>query len=176
MTEPYFGEVQIFGFNYAPAGWALCNGTTVQLQQFAALFSLIGTTYGGNGTTTFQLPNLVNRVPCSQGTGPGLTQRTVGETFGGNGVSLIQTEMPSHTHTATVYRGGTATTKLSTPTPGAALSLPKTVALATGAQPNTTFALNMIGTQGGSTPHENRQPFLALNYCISLQGVFPAFN
>jgi microcystin-dependent protein len=177
MTDPYLGEVQIFGFNFAPASWAFCNGATVQVRQFATLFSLIGTQYGGDGSNTFLLPNLANRAPCSQGTGPGLTQRIVGETFGENGVSLLQTEMPGHTHTATIYRGGTPATKLGTPTTGANLSvLGRTDTLATGAQPNTTFAPNMIGNQGGSAPHENRQPFLALNYCIALQGVFPAFN
>src|SRR5579859_6730154 len=124
MTEPFLGEVQIFGFNFAPYGWALCNGATLQISQSATLFSLIGTQYGGNGTSNFQLPNLTNRSPCSQGQGLGLTARVIGETFGEDSVTLIQSEMPLHIHTAALHRTATAANKAATPATGYGLAVP----------------------------------------------------
>jgi microcystin-dependent protein len=177
MTQPYLGEIQIFGFNFAPRQWALCNGTTLAVSQNTALFSLLGTNYGGNGTSTFQLPNLTNRSPCSQGQGPGLTSRVIGETFGEDSVTLTQAEMPAHIHTAVLHRTTVATNKAATPAAGYGLYVPadKTSAVPNGT-PNTTFAPNMIGTTGGNQPHDNHQPYLALNFCIALYGNFPAFN
>ncbi|HLZ66158.1 MAG TPA: tail fiber protein [Aliidongia sp.] len=178
MTEPFLGEVQIFGFNFAPYGWALCNGATLQISQSATLFSLIGTQYGGNGTSNFQLPNLVNRSPCSQGQGLGLTARTMGETFGEGSVTLTLSEIPQHTHTATLQRTTANANKAATPAAGYGLYVPgHQSSVLPNAQPNTTFAANMIGPNAdGGQPHDNHQPFLAVNFCISLQGVFPAFN
>ncbi|MGK5003407.1 phage tail protein [Janthinobacterium sp. LB2P70] len=177
MTSPYLGEIQVFGFNFTPYGWASCNGATLQIQQYSALFALIGTQYGGNGTTTFQLPNFTGRAPCSQGQGPGLTPRVMGETFGTNSVTLNVTEIPNHTHQLTVYRQPTAALQHNTPLAGDALiALGGTAAFVPATQPNMTLSPTAIGTAGGGLPHENRQPMLALNFCIALQGEFPSFD
>lgn len=176
MTEPFVGEIQLFGFNFAPRGWASCNGATLAIQQNTALFSLLGTNYGGNGTTTFQLPNFVNRAACNQGQGPGLTPRSMGETFGSNSVTLQQGEMPGHSHTLTAYNQPTGTLRTSAPAPGNYLGIPTlSNPFIGGLQPNVQFAPTMCGPAGGGQPHENRQPYLASNFCIALQGIFPSF-
>ncbi|RAN75787.1 microcystin-dependent protein [Bacillus sp. SRB_336] len=176
MTTPYVGEIQLFGFNYAPYQWAFCNGATMAIQQNTALFALLGVQYGGNGQTTFQLPNLVGRAPCSQGQGPGLTQRSIGENFGENSVALLSTQMPAHTHGLTLFRQGDTSKLSGTPANGNALGMPTKVSpFAADAQANAPFA-NSIGPAGGGQPHENRQPYLAVNFCIALQGAFPSFN
>lgn len=177
MTTPYVGEIQLFGFNFAPIEWAFCNGATLAIQQNTTLFALLGTQYGGNGQTTFQLPNLVGRAPCSQGQGLGLTQRTIGETFGENGVTLLTSQIPAHTHALTLFQQSDTGKRAGTPASGNALSAPtKASPFAANASANTPFAANSIGPAGGSQPHENRQPYLALNFCIALQGVFPQFD
>lgn len=177
MTEPYLGEIQLFAFNFAPVGWALCNGATLRIQQFAALFSLIGTYYGGDGKTTFNLPNLMARTSCSQGTGPGLSQRTIGETIGENGVALTQTTISSHIHSLNVFNQPDTTKRSSSPAANYALIPPGNAdPFIGGLSPNTSFAPITIGVTGGGQPHENRQPYLALNYCIALQGAFPSFG
>ncbi|HTV84665.1 MAG TPA: tail fiber protein [Dyella sp.] len=175
MTTPFLGEVQIFGFNFAPYGWALCNGATLSISQYATLYSLLGTNYGGNGTTTFQLPNLTTRAPCSQGTGPGLSQRTIGEAFGEPAHTLISNEMPQHIHSAQGFGG--AGTRSPQPAPNAALTSSGVFEVYNNNQAqNTTLLPTTLGTYGGSQPHENRQPFLALNFCIALSGVYPSFS
>lgn len=174
MTTPFLGEVQIFGFNFAPAGWALCNGATVSISQYSALYALIGTSYGGNGTTSFSLPNLTNRAPCSQGTGPGLTPRTLGETFGESSHTLIANEMPAHSHSAQAFAG----TGTRSPQPAANAALTSTGIFEeynNNQVKNTMLLPTTLSNYGGSQPHENRQPFLALNFCIALQGVYPQF-
>ncbi|KRF00544.1 microcystin-dependent protein [Frateuria sp. Soil773] len=177
MTTPYTGEIQLFGFNFAPYAWAFCNGATLRITQNTALFSLLGTQYGGDGTTTFQLPNLVGRAPCSQGQGPGLTSRTIGGTFGENGVTLLTTQIPSHTHALTLLSQSDTTKRTGTPATGNALSTPTKISpFAANAAANAPFALNSIAPAGGNQPHENRQPYLAVNFCIALQGVYPSFN
>jgi microcystin-dependent protein len=179
MTEPFVGQIQPFGFNFNPRNWAFCNGATMPIQQNTALFSLLGTQYGGNGQTTFQLPNFAGRAGCQQGNGPGLTPRTIGETFGVNTVTLTTQEMPAHTHSATCYSQSDGNKKSGTPASGAALSLlsvgvPKPY-IATPI--NTTFAPNMIQpNSGGGQPHMNQQPYLGVNFCIALQGIFPSFS
>jgi microcystin-dependent protein len=177
MTEPFVGEIQLFGFNFNPVGWALCNGATLPIQQNTALFSLLGTQYGGNGSTTFQLPNFSARAGCGQGQGSGLTSRQIGETFGSITAALSVDQMPTHSHGITVFSQSDATKKSGSPTAGAALSLlsagvPK---LYIDTPINTQFAQN-LSTEGGNLPHENQQPYLALNFCIALQGVFPSFS
>ena len=177
MTSPFVGEIQIFGFNFAPYGWAFANGATVPISQNAPLFSLVGTTYGGNGQTTFQLPNLIGRTACSQGQGPGLSQRVIGEPFGELNVTLLTTEMPQHSHTFTPSDppGGAARTL--TPKTGSGLTGFTPDLYVTGnPQPNATLVVTAVATQGNSTPHENQQPLLSMNLCIAMQGVFPAFN
>lgn len=173
MTEPFIGEVQIFGFNYAPYQWALCNGATMAIQQNSALFALIGVNYGGNGTTNFQLPNLTARAPCNQGQGPGLTPRSIGGAFGAVSVGLTEAETPAHNHGMNVFTGGSGT-RSGTPVAGAALSNGLQL-YAANPTLDTTFAPNMMFPAGNGVPHENRQPFLALNFCIALDGVFPSF-
>ena len=177
MTTPFLGEVQIFAFNFAPAGWALANGTTLGIQQNAALFSLIGTSYGGNGTSTFMLPNLTSRVACSQGTGPGLTSRVIGESFGEQTHTLSYNEMPNHSHPGALYSGGG--TKAPSPLSCGALTTPQSFEMflipASQANP-TTLSPTAVLPYGGSQPHENEQPYLAITYAVALSGAFPAFN
>lgn len=178
MTQAFLGEIQLFGFNYSPVNWASCNGTTLPLQQHTALFSLLGTQYGGNGTTTFQLPNLVMRAPCQQGSGPGLQPRIVGEAFGVAQVTLDQNQMPAHRHTLTAFAQTDAGKRSGVPVTGGGLSLPSSNAVKpfSNAVPDTALSPSMLGPSGGNLPHSNQQPYLAVNFCIALQGVFPQFN
>ncbi len=177
MTEPYVGEIQLFGFPFAPKDFANCTGATLAIRQNTALFSLIGVQYGGNGTVTFQLPNFVNRAPCSQGAGPGLTNRFMGDAFGENSVTLTQDTMPAHLHGIQAYGTRASTDKVGTPVPNAAITAPgQSQAFVPGGTPDTTFAPMMLAPAGGGGPHENRQPFLALNYSIALVGTFPSFG
>lgn len=178
MTQPFLGEIQVFGFYFAPANWAFCNGETLALQQNTSLFALIGTTYGGNGTTTFQLPNLASRAPGGIGTGaPATTPRVAGETYGEFGHTLTVQEMPSHNHSMSVYVQHNTSLTTSVPAPGSALVTPATTSpFVPGATPTTTFAPTAVTNAGGNQPHENCQPFLGLNFCIALQGTFPAFQ
>lgn len=179
MTEPFIGEIQIFGFNFPPRGWAFCNGATLGIQQNTALFSLLGTQYGGNGQTTFMLPNLCNRAACGQGQGQGLTPRTIGQAFGSANVTLTQGSMPAHNHSLTVYNQPDATKRTGTPAAGNALGLPTTgspFVAGTGAPQNAQFSPTVTGPTGNGLPHENRQPYLATNFCIALEGVFPSFG
>lgn len=162
MSSPYLAEIRIFTFNFAPKGWAMCNGQLLPINQNQALFALLGTTYGGNGTTTFALPNLEGRVPIHMGSGI-----TLGELGGEIAHTLIQSEMPAHTH---VPVGSTTHANLGSPAGNL---------WATGnAGYNPTFNVSMnpacIVPFGGSQAHENRSPFLTLNFCIALQGIFPS--
>jgi len=172
MSEPFIGQISMFGFSFPPRGWAFCNGQTLPIQQNAALFSLLGTTYGGNGQTTFQLPNLQSRTLIGMGQGSGLTPRDLGEIGGAEAHALTANELPQHNHTlqassaaatgapaansdfaaqpsVPVYRGGTATTALS-PT--------------------------SVTSSGSNQPHPNIQPCLTVNFCIALVGIFPSRN
>jgi microcystin-dependent protein len=178
MVEPFLGEIEIYAFNFAPYQWAFCSGQTIAIQQASALFALLGTQYGGNGTTTFQLPNFVNRAGCNQGQSPGLSQRVMGETFGENGVSLSLQETPAHNHLITAYTERGSANKEGAPSTGYLLGSPTgPLAIApSNPPPNASFNPMTIGLAGGNQPHENRQPFLALNYCIAMAGIFPSFN
>ena len=175
MTEPFVGQIQLFGFTFAPRGWATCNGVTMAIQQNTALFSLLGTQYGGNGQTTFQLPNFVNRAATNQGNGPGLTPHTAGETYGVSSVTLNTQQMPAHTHSLNIYNQPTDSKKAASPSTGNALGSPSMSTFVAGAA-NAPFAPTVLVPAGGGQPHENRQPYLAMNFCIALQGVFPAFG
>ncbi len=170
MADQFLGEIRIFAGNFAPAGWAFCNGQILPIAQNSALFSLLGTFYGGNGTSNFALPNLQGNFPMCQGGGAGLTQRIMGETDGSATVTLLSTEMPNHSHNLQAALS---------PTSGTAGS---TVALAptgNGASiyhaPTNLRALApaSLASAGGDQPHENRQPYLALNFIIALTGIFP---
>jgi microcystin-dependent protein len=173
MSTPFLGEIRMFGFGFAPNGWQPCNGQTLAISSNAALFSLLGTTYGGNGTSTFQLPNLQSRVAVCQGQGLGLSTYILGEQTGVENVTLLSNQMPSHTHL--VNADGNASGK-NTPTS----NFPGTVSnLGDGVKPysaasNATMAPNMIAPTGGSLPHPNIQPVLCVNFCIALVGIFPS--
>lgn len=179
MTEPYIGQIQIFGFNFNPRGWAFCNGATLPISQNTALFSLLGTQYGGNGQTTFQLPNFAARAGCEQGQGSGLSSRTLGEAFGTNSVTLTTNEIPTHTHALTLFSQSDASKRASSPSAGNALSsttVGTTLPFTPPGTANAQFAPNMIAASGGGQPHANQQPYLGMNFCIALQGIFPSFG
>ncbi len=160
----------MFGFNFAPQGWALCNGQILPIDQNQALFALLGTTYGGDGTTTFALPNLQSRVPIHQGQGAGLSSYAEGQAGGTETVTLAVAQMPGHTHPVKASSSA------------AASDLPRGRALARSssdiytAEPDATTVMNakMLGDAGGSEPHANIQPYLAVNFCIALTGIFPS--
>jgi microcystin-dependent protein len=178
MTTPFLGEIQIFGFQFAPSQWALANGTALSVVQNTALFSLLGTTYGGNGTTNFLLPNLVGRGPCNQGKGPSLTDRVIGETFGEFNAALDVTSMPLHAHRVIANNPPPGVTAVPTPTAGAALARfagTNNALVAGNPAPNTTLSPNVVSVAGGNIPHPNQQPYLALNFCMALSGAFPSF-
>jgi len=176
MTNPFLGEVQIFSFGYAPYQWSICNGALIGIRQNSALFALLGVNYGGDGSVTFGLPNVFEQVVGGQGQGPGLTARVMGEQFGSASVSLNSNEMPAHNHTTGPFAGRNAT-KTPGPTTGAFLSTGSSKTFfAPPVSPNAVMASGEIGISGSSQPHENRQPFLALNYSIALAGAFPSFG
>lgn len=171
MSEPFIAEVRIFAGNFAPRGWAFCDGQLLPVAQNTALFSLIGTTYGGDGRTTTALPNLQGRAPMHPGRGPGLTSRRLGEKVGSEMVSLSEAQMPNHTHTMRANNGPSTT-----PLPATNTSLGRTVPTAYHTVDNSLVDLNTqtLPTTGGSQAHNNMQPYLALNFIIALQGLYPS--
>ncbi len=179
MTAPFIGQIQTFGFNFNPRGWAFCNGATLPISQNTALFSLVGTIYGGNGQTTFQLPNLAGRAAVQQGNGPGLSPRSLGEAFGVNTVTLTSQQIPQHNHSMVLYAQNDQTRRSHSPSANNALSVSsdtQALAFLPNGAPNTSFAPNMLSpSQGGGQPHQNQQPYLGLNFCIALQGIYPSF-
>lgn len=172
MSNPFVAEIRIFGFNFAPKGWAFCNGQLMPISQNTALFSLLGTTYGGNGTSNFALPNLQGNAPMQAGQGTGLSLRDLGETAGETSVTLLQTEMPSHTHTAQAVPAGGDASPQST-TWGGALKGHAVPLYAPAGQNMVNMAPSALSVAGGNLPHNNMPPYLTLNYCIALQGVYP---
>jgi microcystin-dependent protein len=173
MADPFVAEIRIFPFNFAPTGWAMCNGQILPLSQNTALFSLLGTTYGGDGKSNFALPNLQGGGAIHQGQGPGLTDRFLGETGGEESVTLVATEMPAHAHQfggSVAANGGSLTPVNSiwaqAPFGRGALNIYGTPA-------NVALNPNCLSITGSSLPHNNLQPYLTLNFCIALQGVFP---
>ncbi|WP_395612629.1 phage tail protein [Allosphingosinicella sp.] len=175
MSQPYVGEIRIFGGNFAPAGWMLCQGQLLPISENEVLFQLIGTTYGGDGQSTFALPNLASRVPVHQGTGPGLSTYVIGQSGGVDQVTLTQQQTPSHTHPLLATASGAANSpqgayfaNLTSNQAGAAAY--------TTDPPNVTLVATSVSVAGGSQPHDNIQPSLALNFIISLFGVFPSQN
>ena len=168
MADPFVAEIRMFGFNFAPKGWAFCNGQLLPLSQNTALFSLLGTFYGGDGKSTFALPNLQGSAPVHQGQGQGLSEYFLGQQGGSQFVTLLQSEMPIHTHgfmaseevvneaSPANFFFGAGETRYSAP---AAI---------------TQAAPQALSVAGGSLPHNNMMPYLVVNFCIALQGVFPA--
>jgi microcystin-dependent protein len=170
MADPFVAEIRIFGFNFAPRGWAFCNGQLLPLSQNTALFSLLGTTYGGNGKTNFALPDLQGSTPMFWGQGPGLSLYDIGQTGGSASVTLLTSEMPAHNH-GEVVRPTAAIPPLDTPVGNAGGRSNSRPYNTTG--PNGAMGATAVGQQGGSQPHNNLMPYLTFNFCIALQGVFP---
>ncbi len=168
MSSPFVGEIRIFGGNFAPQGWAFCNGQLMSISENDALFALIGTTYGGDGQTTFSLPDLQGRLPMHMGTGPGLSTRTIGEQGGVETVTLSVNQIPAHSHAPQAV---SASGNQSTPQNGVWAGVAASVY--TSNPPNTAFNATLGGISGGSQPHENLMPFLAVSFIISLFGIFP---
>ncbi len=168
MAEPYLAEIKLVSFNYPPKGWAFCNGQFLPINQNQALFSLLGTTYGGNGQTTFALPDLRGRVPAH--IGAGIYQ---GQASGAFAHTLSQAEMPGHTHR---LNASTAVATTSDPNGSLLARKGRLTADAFNGLPNVGLVSNQVSSTGGSQPHENTQPYLALNFIIALQGIFPSQN
>jgi microcystin-dependent protein len=170
MSEPFIGEIRMVGFNFAPRGWAMCNGQIMSIAQNTALFALVGTYYGGDGQSTFALPDMRSRLPLHQGQGQGLSSYVIGESIGVESVTLIPTELPMHQHGVVAARDGQRT------------SSPAGNLLASGEADvythDTSNAVQMsaqeVGFAGGNQPHSNLQPFLCVNFVIALEGIFPS--
>jgi len=170
MADPFVAEIRIFPFNFAPRGWAFCDGQLMPISQNTALFSLLGTTYGGDGKSTFALPNLRGRSPLQHGQGPGLSMRWLGESGGTAEVTLTTTQVPSHGH------GLLASTSATSSNPASGSLANVANGAAAYRMPGTAtklMAADNVATAGGDLPHNNRSPYLALNFCIAMQGVYP---
>jgi microcystin-dependent protein len=187
MGQQYVSEIRVMAFGFPPKGWALCNGQTMSIQQNQVLFALLGTTYGGNGTTTFNLPNLQGRAPVHMGTSTSGANYPIGQSAGEAVHTLNLGETPTHTHQL-MAANVPADTAPAGVTPGPTLALAqaaafegtgnptKAVSIYSTSPANATLAASAVGPTGGSQPHENRQPYLALNFCIALVGIFPSRN
>jgi microcystin-dependent protein len=169
--DEYLGVIKIFGFNFTPNGWMMCQGQLLPISQNAALFSLLGTTYGGDGRTTFALPDLRGRVPIGMGQGPGLSNYTPGQTGGTESVTLLATQLPSHNHSLQGY-----STAGTTASPAGALSANSGSLDPEYSQSGTltTMSTQAIGNTGNNQPHSNLQPYIAFNYCICTNGLYPS--
>lgn len=167
MADAFIAEIRIVGFNFAPTGWAFCNGTILPISQNTALFSLLGTIYGGNGQTTFALPNLQGRMPLAPGQGPGLSPRSLGESAGVEVVTLLASEIPSHTHSIP---------SSSAVAPTAGVSGAPSLSSAKPYHPgpaDVSASAGAVSAAGANQPHNNMPPYLAMNFIIALQGIFP---
>lgn len=176
--DPFIGEIRPFGFDFAPRGWAQCNGQLLPIQQYSAVYALLGVQFGGDGRTTFGLPNLQSRVPMGAGAGSGLTPRIQGQSAGTDTITLTAAQIPTHTHTLSAQGSdanqlGAAGMSLGKPvTKSGKVSTPF-AAYAPGQAPNATLAPQALPPSGSGAPHENDQPYQVLNYCIALMGIFP---
>jgi microcystin-dependent protein len=169
MSNPFVAEIRIFPFNFAPKGWAFCDGQILPISQNTALFSLLGTTYGGDGRSNFALPNLQGISPLAAGAGPGLSLRDLGESGGEDSVTIVASTLPSHSHEATCNAGmgdqyGPAGNFWATDAGGNNEY---------NSNSNSQMAAGAVGAVGSGLPHNNLQPYLVLNFCIALQGVYP---
>jgi len=173
MSDPFVAEIRMFAGNFAPTGWAMCDGQLLPISQNTALFSLLGTFYGGDGRTTFALPDLRGRIPLQQGQGPGLSNRDLGETGGSSTVTLLTTEIPSHTHQIkAVTASGTSTDPTNKTWAQARYGRVADQIYATGA-PDTQMSSNAMSTVGSGLPHNNMSPYLCVTFIIALQGIYP---
>jgi len=173
MSQPFLGEIRMFAGNFAPAGWALCQGQLLSIAQYNALFALLGTTYGGDGVNTFAVPDLRGRVPIHQGQGPGLSPYTIGEVQGAETVTVTNNQLSIHNHVAN-GSGGTGTTH----TPGNSVWAGTAAAkqFVAGTSANGTLNAQSLGTVGNGLPHDNMLPFLAVTFIIATIGIFPSRN
>ena len=170
MSDPFIGEIRLMAFTFTPMGWALCNGAVLPIAQYSALYAVIGNAYGGDGRTTFALPNLQGRVPIDWGTGPSLTPRAIGESGGEQTVTLR--DLPTHTHPALGASGtGPASPTGATWGAQAGRSAPPTYF---NGSPTVPMNNLILGSIGGGAPHNNMQPYLAMNFAIALEGIFPS--
>jgi microcystin-dependent protein len=168
---PYVGEIRMFGGNFAPVGWMLCQGQTLPISEYETLFNLIGTTYGGDGQETFNLPNLQGRLPVHQGRGPNISQTyVIGQPFGVESVTLTSQQMPQHTHSFMASTG----LGVSANPEGSILAQPSDIRMYLRDGPGNPLPAPMVQPRGGSQPHENRMPVLVINYIVSLFGVYPS--
>jgi microcystin-dependent protein len=174
MSQPFIGQIMAVAFNFAPEGWAFCDGSLMSIAQNPALFDLIGTTYGGDGIATFALPDLRGRAVVLQGQAPGLSNYVIGEVVGEETHALTVSGMPSHTHALGAAATGTAANPGTNEVIGTPPGTDGTYAGAS--NPLVALASNSVGAAGAGVPHENRQPFLSLNYIIALFGIFPSQN
>ena len=178
MSEPFLGEIRIMGFNFAPRGWATCDGQILPIAQNTALFALLGTNFGGNGQTTFGLPDFRGRMPMAAGQSPGLSPYVVGEAAGVENVALLLQELPAHNHgVAVTTTVGTVPTsngnQLARAQIGNAISGITQIRVYSSGQPNVPMSPNVLRPTGGSQPHNNMMPYLGLTFCIAMAGIFP---
>ena len=169
-TEPYIGQIMAFGGNFAPQGWALCDGSLLPISQYDALFNLIGTTYGGDGQTTFAVPDLRGRAALHQGQGPGLSSYSLGQSGGAEAVTLTANQLSPHSHPAMGHSGAGDNVHPA----GAVWAGSSTNLYTAGAAANAAMDATLIAPSGGSQPHDNMLPFLTLNFCIALEGIYPS--
>lgn len=175
MSTPYVGEIRLFAFSRTPTGWLACDGSLQPISEYEVLFTLLGTTFGGDGVNTFSVPDLRGRIPLHQGTGPGLSPRVMGERDGTETVALISSQMPAHTHTANATKNSaSATAPGPTVVPGALTTTDTMYATDLTGATTFTLAANAVSIQGGSVPHENTMPTLTASYCIAYAGIFPS--
>lgn len=170
MTDPFVAEIRIFPFNFAPRGWAWCDGQLMPISQNTALFSLLGTTYGGDGKSTFALPDLGGRAPMHPGQGPGLSLHDLGETGGSETVTLLESEIPSHSHG---LMSNASVANRTAPQGNALARVSGATPYAPAASPTATLSDQALAPTGGDQPHNNLQPYLTLYFNIALQGIFP---
>jgi microcystin-dependent protein len=184
MSEPFIGEIRMFAGNFAPRGWAFCDGQLLSIAQNTALFSILGTTYGGNGQTTFALPDLRGRVPVGPGQGPGLSSITPGESSGSESVTLLISNMPAHNHSVQAQLKGTSTPAATGNPSNAVFALSRSISPYANGSANPPLDLDFnsnavaaqSGVVGGSQPFSIRQPYLGVYYIIALEGIFPSRN
>ncbi|MGZ5431566.1 MAG: phage tail protein [Thermoanaerobaculia bacterium] len=171
MADPFVAEIRIFPFNFAPKGWAWCDGQLMPLSQNTALFSLLGTTYGGDGKSNFALPDLQGRAPMHPGQGPGLSLHDLGETGGSETVTLLESEIPAHSHAMRDHDIDLG--ELNAPAANRSLAKSANSTIYTTAANLVTMSPNALTPAGGDQPHNNLQPYLTFYFCIALQGVYP---
>lgn len=173
MSEPFIAEIKMFGGNFAPSGYAFCNGQLLPIAQNTALFALVGTTYGGDGISTFGLPNLQGRAPMHPGQGPGLSPRQLGQVGGSERVTLTPNQLPNHSHNV---RASTAPATSNTPNANSSIARASGAVFDSAAGMDETLNSGAIGASGGDLPHNNLQPYKAVNFFIALTGLFPSRN